>query len=289
MTSSSTLLLAAGAALGALAFAGSAQAACSGAGVITRIQGQPQDVIITRDGAPVAKPRVLEVVCDGDLVDVRSPTSVVLSMNGAAPVSVNGGTSYRVSGRSGQPTVAANAYNAISDKVLKDMKRQPWDVRLRGGTPTLSFGVEGLTSGAQQVTAGRRDLLVRIVGGTPGYQVTLSGSAGVVGQGASGPDGAVVLTGVDLTPGVAYRIDGTDRNGAHISGSLRVVASTAPAPSYAGIDDAEVRAAVEAADLARGAPGTWAFESEQRLHAAPRSSLDRESVYRLIESYGAGG
>ena len=52
------------------------------------------------------------------------------------------------------------------------------------------------------------------------------------------------------------------------------------------LPDAEVRAAVQALDLAKSHPGAWAFEAEQIVNAAPSEGLDRERVFLLLESYG---
>ena len=85
---SSFVTMAALAAMGAAA-AGQA-AACDGAGVITRIDGRPQDVVITRAeaGHPlvVTRPRVLEVVCRGDVVHVVGATDLVLAIDGSGSV-----------------------------------------------------------------------------------------------------------------------------------------------------------------------------------------------------------
>lgn len=285
MKTDARLLLVSGA-LGAALFAGGAQAQCVGAGVITRIDGQPQDVAIDRGGSEVSRIRVLEVLCEGDRVEVRGPATVTLSIGSSGPVQLRQGGSFTVHGASSRPSLASNAYLSVTDNVLKDMKRQPWEVRLRGGEPPLSFGVEGLTAGGQQALAGQRDLLVRMVGGRPGYTVTLSGPGGVVATGSGDASGEVLLRGADLAPG-SYSLEGRDAAGTVVRGGFAVAGQPAVSSAYDGIDDAEVRAAVAAADLARTAPA-WSFESEQMLNAAPRASLDRASVYRLIESYSAG-
>ncbi|HEY5009355.1 MAG TPA: hypothetical protein VII42_15250, partial [Caulobacteraceae bacterium] len=70
-------------ALAATGWAGLAHAACAGAGVITRIEGRAQDVVISRtDGgatSTVTRPRVLEVVCHSDRITTVGATYVVLS------------------------------------------------------------------------------------------------------------------------------------------------------------------------------------------------------------------
>ena len=67
---------------GTFAGGGAAQAACAGAGVIVRIEGRAQDVVISRvvsgATATVTRPRVLEVICRGDVVRAEGETFVVL-------------------------------------------------------------------------------------------------------------------------------------------------------------------------------------------------------------------
>jgi hypothetical protein len=54
---------------------------------------------------------------------------------------------------------------------------------------------------------------------------------------------------------------------------------------YQTVDDAEIRAAAEAIDLARGQPKVKSLEAEQILDDAPALGLDRLAIYDLIESY----
>ncbi len=276
------------AALGALALlsaSGVQAATCAGAGVITRITGKPQDIVITRAGVQVARPRVLDVVCDADVIKAENGASVLVSMDGAGKVTV-GSAPYTVKGRA-KAEVSHSAYNALLDHLMPDMKRQPWDVRLRGGEPPLDFGVPSLATGGQQVIAGRTQLLVRLVGGSPGYKLTLLSGDKIVASGGH-PDGDVVLVTSALTPG-DYRLKATDAAGVTLEGKLTVVAGPAPTPAdFAAFDDLEVQQAATAADLARVAPDVWSFEAEQILNAAPVNGLDRGSIYRLIESYAGG-
>jgi hypothetical protein len=275
--------------LGLAAAPGLAAAACPGVGVITRIDGRPENVAILRGGAPVARPRVLEVLCQGDTVKVANGTVVTLSLDGRPPVKVQGTMVYSVGARAGGPSIASNAYVNVSNHLMPDMKRQPWDVRLRGPGRELSFAAPGMAAGGQNLTAGPppRDLLVRLDGGVGSYKVALVDPAGrVVGQGA-GASSDIYLRGVALAPG-RYLIRATDSSGGQVEAAIVVTTAAPPTPEgYAGLTDAEVRAAAQAADLAREHGETWAFEAEQILAAAPAQGLDRESVYELIESYGA--
>lgn len=271
---------------GVLALTASSGAwACTGAGVITRIEGRPQDIIISRSGAPVPRPRVLEVMCEGDVVRVQNGATASLSIDGVGPVKVQGAQGYTVGARKNAPSLAGNAYKNVSEKVMPDMKRQPWDVRLRGPGPALGFALTSLSSGKQQIAAGRRDLLVRLDGGIGSYQVDLldaNGTLVATGQGRTD----VVLKGVTLAPGV-YTIKATDGSNATVKATVKVVADRPPvSKDYDGISDAEVQAAAVAADLARTDPEIWALEAEQVLAGAAVNGLDRESVYELIESYG---
>src|ERR1700676_3389713 len=112
---------------------GALAAPCVGAGVVTRIDGDPAAVSIARAGAQVARPRVLEVVCVGDRIAAGGATKVTLSVDGRGQIHVDARAPYVVAARAGAPSVAGNAYRAVSDQVMPDMKRLPWDVRLKGG------------------------------------------------------------------------------------------------------------------------------------------------------------
>ena len=273
----------AGVATAALATGASA---CPGAGVITRIEGRPQDLLIAREGSPVARPRVLEVLCEGDSVRVQNGAVATLSIDGSGKVTVQGSQVYNVGARRGGPSLAGNAYKNVSERVMPDMKRQPWDVRLRGPGPALGFALASLSSDHQMLTTGRHDLLVRLDGGVGSYQVDILNDAGAKLATAQGRDSDIVLKGLDLAPG-AYTIRATDGTGASVNAKFKVVADKPPlSPDYDGIADVEVQAAAMAADLARTQPDIWSFQAEQLLVAAPPNGLDRESVFELIESYG---
>jgi hypothetical protein len=278
--------------LGALALLLPASAqACPGVGVIIRIDGKPQDVVIMRSegGGPkalVARPRVLEVLCEGDTIRAQNGTAVTLSLDGAPTVKVQGAQAYTVGARRGGATLASNAYRNVSDHLLPDMKRQPWDVRLRGPGRELGFALTTLAGGHQDLTPGPRNLLVRLDGGVGAYKVAIASDSGAVLAQASGATPEIVLTGLNLAPG-AYVIKATDSSGAAVEAHVAVVADKPPiSADYAGMTDAEVQAAASAADLARDHSDTWSLEAEQVLASAPANGLDRESVYELIESYG---
>jgi len=269
-----------------LAAAAPAARACPGVGVVVRIVGRPQDVIIRRAGSPVARPRVLEVLCQADAIHVENGARVTLSLDGAGPVTVQGAQPYLVGARRGAASLSGNAYRNVSDHLLPDMKRQPWDVRLRGPGAELGFAITSLSSGKQTLTAGSRDLLVRLDGGVGAYKVQIANASGAVLAHASGSSINLMLPGLDLTPG-AYVIKATDSSGAAVEGRITVVAGAAPvSDDFAGMDDHEVQAAAQAADLARQHGDTWSLEAEQILNRTPAGGLDRESVFELIESYG---
>ncbi len=283
-------VLSAAALMAGLGLAATAHAGCTGVGVITRITGKPQDVVISRldaSGArvPVARPRVLDVVCDQDVIKADNGATLLVSLDGAGKVTI-GAAPYTVKGRA-KADVSHNAYLTLVDHLMPDMKRQPWDVRLRGGEPPFDFAVPSLATGGQKLTANRGQLLVRLIGGAPGYKVSLLSGDKVVATGA-GADGDVVLVTAALPPG-AYRLKAVDAAGTVLAGQVQVVAQ-APALSseFKDMDDPEVRQAATAADLARVSPDDWSFEAEQILNAAPVNGLDRSSVYRLIESYAGG-
>jgi hypothetical protein len=271
--------------LAGLALATSASAACTGAGVITRIEGRPQDVVIAREGLPVARPRVLEVLCGGDIIKVQNGAVATLSIDGTGQVKVQGAQSYTINGRN-TPSLAGNAYHNVTQHVMPDMKRQPWDVRLRGPGPALGFALASLSSDKQQLTSGQRDLLIRLDGGVGSYQVDISNAAGAKLASAQSSSSDVFLKGLNLAPG-AYTIHAADGSGAVVTAKVTVTADKPPlSTDYEGIADPEVHAAAVAADLSRTSPDTWSLEAEQLLSTAPTNGLDRESVFELIESYG---
>ena len=279
-----------GAALAAALLGASGAEACTGAGVITRITGRPQDVVILRAGpdgqrAAVSRPRVLEVLCGGDQVQALNGAGVILSLDGAGQVKVSG-QPYTIAMRASSPSLMGNAYRSMNDHLLPDMKRQPWDVRLRGPGPALSFALATLTDDHQSITAGKSMLLVRLAGGVGGYHVEIAPDGGAPISSAGSDTEDVVLRGLALTPG-AYVLRATDKSGVEIKAHITVVPEHPELADFSGLPDAEVQAAAEAGELARTAPDKWSLEAEQVLAAAPAYGLDRSSVYELIESYAA--
>jgi hypothetical protein len=276
-------------ALTAAGWAGLAHA-CAGAGVITRIEGRAQDVVITRtDGgatSTVTRPRVLEVVCHGDRITTVGATYVMLSIDGSGSVKVAQNAAYVVPAHSGTPSVISNAYSALNDQVMPDMKRLPWNVRLKGAGDDFGFALPSLTTGGQELQAGDRSVLVRLVGGAAPYTVQIRDASNAVVASQTSPDHDVVLPHVNLTPG-AYKISASDSTPRAMDASIAVVTTAPPADSdFASLGDPEVRTAAAAASLARESPTPWSFEAEQQLEAAPANGLDRDKVYELIESYG---
>jgi hypothetical protein len=273
----------------ACGWSGVAQAACAGAGVIVRIEGRAQDVIITRNeggaASTVTRPRVLEVVCHGDTVSTVGGTYIVVSIDGAGPVRIDHNAAYTVPMRSNAPTVLSNAYSTLNDQVMPDMKRLPWNVRLKGAGDDFGFALPALNTAGQQLRAGDRTLLVRLIGGTAPYQVEIHDAGGAVIASQSSSDHDVVLSHVHLAPG-AYKITASDSTPRAMDAQIAVVDTGPPADtSFDGLTDPEIRTAAEAATLARDTPTLWSFEAEQQLEAAPADGLDRDKVYELIESY----
>jgi hypothetical protein len=275
------------ASLAAFAASHATAGACVGAGVITRIDGDPAAVNIVRDGAKVSRPRVLEVVCSGDQVAAAGATQITLSIDGKGVVKVGAGAPYLVATRSGAPSLAGNAYRAVSDQVMPDMKRLPWDVRLKGGDTSFAFALPQLASGGQQLSPGPRALLLRVTGGTGPYAATVTGPGGAVQAQASGQGDDLVFSSVNYAPG-KYHVSAHDGSGVVIQADFTVADKPATLPTiYDSLTDPEVRAAATAAALARADSPTHALEAEQLLAAAPSNGLDRGRVYDLIESYGA--
>lgn len=264
--------------------------ACTGAGVITRIDGRPQDLTITRmaDGKPsvVSRPRVLEVVCQDDAIHVVGATFVTMSIDGRGVVRVDRALDYRVPARSGAPSLAGNAYRTLDEQVLPDMKRLPWNVRIKGAGDDFGFAVPALTQGAEKLRAGHRDLIVRLVGGTPPYKVEIRLASGELVSSQSSDGHQVILRDLVLSPRV-YEITATDSTPRELHAQVIAVDDAPPLDAaFADLADPEIRTAATATALARSDPGSWSLEAEQLVQASPANGLDRDKVYELIESYG---
>jgi hypothetical protein len=265
--------------------------ACDGAGVIVRIDGQPQDVQITRIGPNgpqvVSRPRVLEVVCRGDVIRSVGATAISMSIDGVGPVKVDRASSYTVPPRTGAPSAMGNAYRSINEQVMPDMKRLPWNVRLKGAGDDFGFALPALGGGGQQITAGERPLVVRLVGGTAPYRVEIRDLHGRVAAAQTSESHEVQFPATALAPG-SYTVTAADSTPRSLCAAISVVSDPPPAHSdFADLPDPEVRTAASATELARDATATWSFEAEQQLASAPRNGLDRDKVYELIESYSA--
>ena len=263
---------------------GAQAAACAGSGVITRIQGgTPNDVVISRAGAAVSKPRVLEVVCAGDVVTAKGAAVVTLSIDGVGAVRVDKAKPYTVGARRGRPGAAGNVYRAVSDQVMPDMKRLPWDVRTKGEGDPLHFSVP--TGQAQTISPGRNQLVVRMIAPEGTIHVDLLDASGATIKSGDTATGEVVLTGLSLAPG-SYTLKAA---GGGENAELKfTVAEGRPAPSAdaAELTDPELVAALYALELTKADPNKWSFEAQQIIATAPQNGLDRERVYQLMETYG---
>jgi hypothetical protein len=276
--------IAAAAALSVMLLAGTASAAtCAGSGVITRIQGgTPNDVAITRSGSAVTKPRVLEVVCAGDVVSAKGAAVITLSIDGVGAVRVDKAKPYTVGPRRGRPGAAGNVYRAVSDQVMPDMKRLPWDARIKAMGDPLHFTVPD--SQPQTITS-RTSLSVRMVGPEGQITVQLLDPSGATVKTVQTNTGEVTLSGLSLGAGV-YTIKAS--NGSENAEMKFTVSADRPAPSadIAELSDPEVQAALYALELAKADPNKWSFEAQQIIAAAPANGLDRERVLQLMETYG---
>ena len=267
-----------------MAVAGAASAQCAGSGVVTRIQGKPEEVSIVRGGAPVTRPRVLEVVCAGDVVRTSGGSVVTLSIDGVGAVKVDKARPYTVGPRKGKPGAAGNVYRAVSDQVMPDMKRLPWDVKTKGENDPVRFAAPD--GSVQVVSQGRSQLHVRLVDGLPPFRIELLDASGKVLKTVEANSHEVTLTGLSLAPG-EYRLVAHSRTDTKAEMRL-TVADGVPAPSadIGDLSDRELAAALHALELARADPNKWLFEATQILADAPRGDLDRERVFALIEDYG---
>ena len=219
--------------IAALAFlisvsAGAVAQACTGAGVIIRIDGRPQDLVITRieDGKTsiVSRPRVLEVVCQNDSVHVVGATFVTISIDGRGVVKVDKATDYRCRSAAARRASPATPTARSTSRCMPDMKRLPWNVRIKGAGDDFGFAVPALTQGGEKLVAGRRDLLVRLVGGTAPYKVEVRTPTGEVVASQSADTHEVVFHGLALAPR-AYQIVATDSTPRELTAQVTAVDS----------------------------------------------------------------
>ena len=274
------LAVAASAIVAGLAFS-TASSACPSAGLVKRIDGDPRQADLRRGGAP-GPIRVLQTVCAGDVVEVGSGR-VLLSVSGMGDVMVGPNNSFQLPAPRGQADYASNAYRTMDERIMPGMMRIRMEVRVKGGAEPFGFSVDSLATGGQQVSIGHPTLLVRMVGGVGPFEGRLIDSSGAVSV-TRATDEALVFRGLALKPG-PVTITVNDSTGRQIKGSF-VATADGPAHTadYRGLEDPEVRTAVEAIDLAQTAPKTQAFEAEQELNNAPANGLDRTPVYVRIES-----
>ena len=263
-----------------LSLAGSAHA-CQSLGLVKRVDGDLTQAILERNGAQGSL-RVLEIVCAGDLIQAHG-AKVLISVNGQADVTVGPNNAYQLP--SAAPvSYADNAYRIIDEKIWPDAARIRMELRVKGGSEPFEFSVAGLIDGAQEINLDRRTLLVRVTGGVAPFTGRLTDSSGLDVETQS-QDGTLIFTGLNLKEG-SVAVEVADSRGVRLKGAFMATAkAVAPNPDFKSLIDPEVRAAVEAIDLAKSAPRTRMLEAEQQLNAAPRKSLDREPVYAVIESY----
>ena len=258
--------------------------ACDGAGIVKKIDGGASPAMVNRDGQP-NRMHVLQVICRGDVIHAGDGP-VLLSITGRGNVTVAAKGTFTVQVDAQQTTLANNAYKSlIGGHVGGEMSRIRAEVREKGGDDPFGFAVAGLdASGQQEVSTARSTLLIRLVGGEGPFNATLVDANGTAFQSKS-YNHDLVFDGVSMAPGPAT-VRVKDQSGSEIAGVFK---ATKDQPilttDYQTIDDAEVRIASQAIDLARDQPKVRALEAEQILNSAPVSGVDRNVVFTLIETY----
>jgi hypothetical protein len=169
---------------------------------------------------------------------------------------------------------------------MPDMKRLPWNVRLKGEGDDFGFALPALSGGGQQLVSGKRTLLIRLVGGIAPYKVQIIDANGALRASQISPSHEVLINDVLLAPG-RYQLVAADATPRSLKADITVVDVPPPwTDRFPGLTDPEIRMAAASTILAREQTATWSLEAEQQLQAAPANGLDRDRVYELIESYG---
>lgn len=285
------LLVTVGLAVSVLALASEAGACPQGksmGGVVQRVSGQRGDVMIERAGETSFRPSPMEALCEGDTVVANSASaSVTLRLEGAASSTVvQGPARYTLPRGQRQTTVVDNALQLLLETWMPDMRRSSnfGVVRGRGGEPI--WASPGLKDGSALVARGERPLLVRWYGDPKRYRIEVARADGSIAARANTNRTDARLPATNWTDG-AYTVRLYEGRGraAVLQGRFQVGGSPPSNPNpFAAVAGEEIRAASEALRVARIDPPRWGLEAIQIVDAAPRQGLDREAVYRSIDS-----
>lgn len=267
--------------VGALTFATEA-VACESVGIVKRSDFVSGSYVLREDSKRPA--RVLSPICDGDVLEARG-RPLTLTLYGRGDRTLQDGERFRVSSRRERASYVSNFMDEAILRTQRDMSHIDVEAVSKGSGGAFGFAISKLAD-VQRVEATKSypELLIRLVGGAGPYSGQLTDAAGTT-LSATNAAAELIFPTSKLVVGTA-RLTVGDGEGKSLTATIEISPSTPPDDrSYAGVDDAETRAALQAVDLARDSQGLKSLEAEQKINAAPKSGLDRETVFALIEGY----
>ena len=280
-------------ALALTAFVASADAACprdrAMAGVVQRVAGQRTDVFIQRDGAERFRPAPMEVLCEGDLLMVSATgASLVYRLEGASASSTINGPSQRELPRtSGRANVVDNAMQILLDNWMPELRRSSNFGVVRGrAVEPPRWATAGLSDGVAGIRRGYRPLFLRWYGSAGQFRVDVVRADGTLVEKARTNQPEVRLAARAWANG-AYAVRVYEGQGKTpvLQGRFHVGdAPPANDAAYSSSAGEEIRIASEALRVARLDVDRWSLEAVQMIDTAPEQGLDREALYRSIDS-----
>ena len=259
------------------------------AGVVQRVTGQRDQVFIQRAGAEKFRPAPMEVLCEGDvLIASAQGASVVYRLEGASASTTISGPSQRELARTaGRATVVDNAMQILLDNWMPELRRSSNFGVVRGRTTEPPrWATAGLSDGLATIKRGNRPLFLRWYGAAVQFRVEIARADGAVVEKASANKPEVRMAARNWSNGVyTVRVFEAQGKAPVLQGHFRVgdgpPANAAPFQTATG---EEIRAATEALRIARLDSQRWSLEAVQIIDGAPQQGLDREALYRSLDS-----
>lgn len=285
--------LALGLSVAAVALTAGAASACprdkAMAGIVQRVSGDRDQVFIQRVGGEKFRPAPMEVLCESDTLVATAPgASVTYRLEGASASSSLAGPGQRQLSRGpGGASFTDNAMQILLDNWMPELRRSSNFGVVRGrATEPPRWATAGLSDGAATIKRGARPLFLRWYGSAGSFQVEIVRADGEVVEKATTSKPEVRMPARNWTNGVyAVRVFETRGKTAVLQGHFNVgEGPPANAQPFQTATGEEIRAATEALRIAKLDANKWSLEAVQLVDGAPRQGLDREALYRSLDS-----
>ena len=259
------------------------------AGVVQRVAGQRDQVFIQRAGAEKFRPAPMEVLCEGDtLIASATGASIVYRLEGvSASATLNGPSQRELARTAGRASVTDNAMQILLDGWMPELRRSSNFGVVRGrATEPPRWATAGLSDGAATIKRGNRPLFLRWYGAAGRFQVEIVRADGEVVEKAQASKPEVRMPARNWTNGVyTVRVFEAQGKTAVLQGRFNVGDAPPANPEpYQTATGEEIRAATEALRIAKLDSDRWSLEAVQIVDTSPRQGLDREALYRSLDS-----